>query len=313
MDDPRLRGIFAAIVTPVDPDGEINLERWTRHARWLLRHGCHGLGVFGTTGETQAFSVAERQAALEGLLAEGLPAERVILGVGCCARADTLALIRHGLSLGIRRMLALPPFFYKNVPEEGLFRAFSEVIERVGDDRLELLLYHFPQVTGVPVPKTVIARLLARYPRTLKGIKDSSGDLAHTLDLIRSFPELAVFAGADQHLLSVLEAGGAGTISAAANLNCAASRTVFDAFEHGDRSRAESLMPKVAAVRAALQKRPLIPAIKHVIAQARNDPIWRTVRPPLVELEDAEGRALMAELDALGFVYDPDLYAVAAA
>ncbi|MDW8125603.1 MAG: dihydrodipicolinate synthase family protein [Geminicoccaceae bacterium] len=313
MEDPKLRGIYAAVVTPVDPDGEINLERWTRHARWLLRKGCHGLGVFGTTGETQAFSVAERQAALEGFLASGLPADHVILGVGCCARADTVALIRHGLSLGITRMLALPPFFYKNVPEEGLFRAFAEIVETVGDPRLELLLYHFPQVTGVPIPAPVIARLLARYPGTLKGIKDSSGDLAHTLDLVRSFPGLAVFAGADQHLLAVLEAGGAGTISAAANLNCAASRAVFDAFERGDRARAQALMAPVAAVREALQRRPLIPAIKHVIAHGRNDPIWRTVRPPLVELDPAEGERLLAELDALGFVYDPDLYAVAAA
>ena len=313
MEDPKLRGIWAAIVTPVDPDGEINLERWARHARWLLRQGCHGLGVFGTTGETQAFSVDERRAALEALVAAGLPADRVILGVGCCARADTVALIRHGLGLGVTRMLALPPFFYKNVPEEGLFRAFSEVIEKVGDPRLELLLYHFPQVAGVPIPKPVIARLVERYPSTIKGIKDSSADLAHTLDLVRSFPGLAIFAGADQHLLEVLKAGGAGTISAAANLNCAASRAVFDAFERGDVAAAEAAMRKVAAVREVLQKRPLIPAIKQVIADGRHDPVWRTVRPPLVELDPAEGERLLAELDAAGFLYDPDLYSVAAA
>ncbi|MEJ5233918.1 MAG: dihydrodipicolinate synthase family protein [Geminicoccaceae bacterium] len=313
MEDPKLRGIWAAIVTPVDPDGEINLERWARHARWLLRQGCHGLGVFGTTGETQAFSVGERRAALEGLLAAGLPAERIILGVGCCARADTVALIRHGLELGITRMLALPPFFYKNLPDAGLVRAFSEVIEKVADPRLELLLYHFPQVSGVPIPKAVITALVERYPATIKGIKDSSGDLAHSLDLARSFPGLAVFAGADQHLLELLKAGGAGTISAAANLNAAASRAVFDAFERGDLATAEAGMRKVAAVREALQKRPLIPAIKHVIADGRRDPVWRTVRPPLVELDPAEGERLLAELEAAGYVYDPDLYAVAAA
>jgi 4-hydroxy-tetrahydrodipicolinate synthase len=313
MDDPRLRGIWAAVVTPVDPQGEIGIERYTRHARWLLRHGCHGLGVFGTTGETQAFSVGERRAALEGLLAAGLPAERIILGVGCCARADTVALIRHGLELGITRMLALPPFFYKNLPDAGLVRAFSEVIEKVADPRLELLLYHFPQVSGVPIPKAVIAALVERHPATIKGIKDSSGDLAHSLDLARSFPGLAVFAGADQHLLELLKAGGAGTISAAANLNAAASRAVFDAFERGDLAAAEAGMRKVAAVREALQKRPLIPAIKHVIADGRHDPVWRTVRPPLVELDPAEGERLLAELEAAGYVYDPDLYAVAAA
>ncbi len=313
MDDPRLRGIWAAVVTPVDPQGEIGIERYTRHARWLLRHGCHGLGVFGTTSETQAFSVAERQRALEAFLAAGLPAERMILGIGCCARADTVALARHALGLGVARMLMLPPFFYKNVPEEGLVRAYAEVIEAVADPRFELLFYHFPQVSGVPIPHAVIERLLVRYPSTIKGIKDSSGDLGHTLGLIRAFPGLAVFAGADQHLLDVLKAGGAGTFSAAANLNGAASRAVYDAFERGDLAAAEAGMKKVAAVREALQRRPLIPAIKHVIADGRHDEIWRLVRPPLVELDPAEGERLLAELEAAGFVYDPDLYAVAAA
>ncbi len=313
MDDPKLRGIWAAVVTPVDPQGEIGIERYTRHARWLLRHGCHGLGVFGTTSETQAFSVAERQRALEAFLAAGLPAERMILGIGCCARADTVALARHALGLGITRMLMLPPFFYKNVPDEGLVRAYAEVIEAVADPRLELLFYHFPQASGVPIPHVVIERLLARYPATIKGIKDSSGDLAHTLALIRAFPGLAVFAGADQHLLEVLKAGGAGTISAAANLNCAASRAVFDAFERGDLAAAEAGMKTVAAVREALQRRPLIPAIKHVIADGRHDEVWRLVRPPLVELDPSEGERLLGELEAVGFVYDPDLYAVAAA
>lgn len=313
MSEGRLRGIWAAVVTPVDPDGQISVERYTRHARWLLRHGCHGLGVFGTTSETQAFSVAERQAALEAFLASGLPAERMILGIGCCARADTAALARHALGLGVTRMLMLPPFFYKNVPDEGLVRAYAELIEAVADPRLELLFYHFPQVSGVPIPHAVIECLLGRYPSTIKGIKDSSGDLDHTLGLIRAFPGLAVFAGADQHLLAVLEAGGAGTFSAAANLACTASRAVFDAFAHGDRAAAETGMRKVAAVREALQKRPLIPAIKHVVGEARHDPVWRLVRPPLVELDPAEGARLLAELEEAGLAYDPDLYAVAAA
>ncbi len=313
MSDARLGGIWAAVVTPVEPSGAISVDRYTRHARWLLRHGCHGLGVFGTTSEAQAFSVAERRAALEAFLAAGLPAERMILGVGCCARADTVALARHALSLGVTRLLMLPPFFYKNVPDEGLVRAYAEVIEALADPRLELLFYHFPQITGVPIPQAVIARLVERYPSTIKGIKDSSGDLAHTLALVRAFPGLAVFAGADQHLLELLRAGGAGTFSAAANVNAPASRDVFDAFERGDLAAAEAGMRKVAAVREALQKRPLIPAIKHVIAEALHDEVWRLVRPPLVELDPAEGERLLAELDAAGLVYDPDLYAVAGA
>ncbi len=308
-----IRGIYAAVVTPVDNTGAISVERYTRHARWLLRHGCHGLGVFGTTSETQAFSVAERQQALDQFIAAGLPPEKMIVGIGCCARADSVALARHALGHGITRLLCLPPFFYKSNADEGLIRAFSEVIEGTAEPRLELLLYHFPQVSGVPVTKGVIAGLMERHPGVLKGIKDSSGDLAHTKDLIASFPDLAIFAGADGHLLEILKVGGAGTFSAAGNLNCHANREVFDAFERGDLAAAAAGMKPVAGVRDVLQRHPLIPSIKHVIGKARSDPTWATMRPPLVELDAATAGQLEAELDATGYVYDPDLYSVAGA
>jgi 4-hydroxy-tetrahydrodipicolinate synthase len=307
------RGIWAAILTPVDARGAIDVGRWLRHAQWLLGEGCHGLGVFGTTGETQAFSVAERQAGLEALLAAGLAAERLIVGVGCCARSDTLALAAHAVDLGCHRLLALPPFFYKGVSDEGVFRAFAEIVEGLGDDRLELFLYHFPQVSAVPISPGVIERLLRAFPRAVRGLKDSSGDLAHTTGLIGRFPPLAIFAGADGHLLEVLAAGGAGTISAAANLNAAASRRVFDAFAAGDMAAAMAGMAKVAGVRKALEGHPLIPALKAVIADGRGDPEWRHVRPPLVELDAAALGALKGGLDAAGHAYDPQLYAVAGA
>lgn len=307
------KGIYAAVVTPVDDTGAISIERYCRHARWLLRQGCTGLGVFGTTSETQAFSVAERQTALDAFVASGLPVEKLILGIGCCARSDTVALARHALGHGITDCLMLPPFFYKNNSDEGLYRAFAEAIDTIADDRLNLLLYHFPQVSGVPVTRPVIERLSMTYPDTLKGIKDSSGDWQHTKGLIESFPGLFIYSGADSHLVQNLEAGGAGTFSAAANLTAEASADVFKAFTRGDRAAAERRLKLVSAVRQALGEYPLIPAVKHVIADGQNDPVWRTVRPPLVELDDASGDALIAALDAAGYQYDPDLYSVAGA
>lgn len=305
--------IYAAVVTPVDASGEISVERFTRHARWLLRQGCTDIGIFGTTSETQAFSVAERQNALDAYLASGLSPAHIMLGVGCCARADTVALVKHALGHGITKLLALPPFFYKNNTDEGLVRAFSEVVEQAGSPSLELYLYHFPQVSQVPITRGVIDGLLKRYPATLRGLKDSSGDLPHTLGLIEAYPELRFFAGADQHLLDVLKAGGAGSFSAAANLNCAANRRVLEAFQRGDLATAEKEMASVGAVRGVLQRYPLMPGIKHVISAAMKDPVWATVRPPLVELDEARGKSLVAELEAAGYVYDPDLYSVAAA
>lgn len=296
-----LDGIWAAVLTPCDAAGAVDVRRWVEHARRLLAQGCHGLALFGTTSETQAYSVAERQAALEAAVTAGLTPAQLMVGVGCCARSDTVALARHALGLGLTRLLMLPPFFYKNSTDEGLYRAFAEAIDGTADPRAEVLLYHFPQVSGVPVTRGVIERLVAAYPAQVRGLKDSSGDLAHTLDLIAAFPDLAIFAGADNHLLDVLTAGGAGTISAAANLNAPASRSVHDAFRAGERAAAEAGMALVRDVRATLQRRPLIPALKAIIATTSGDPAWRRVRPPLVELDGAATQALLAELAAAGW------------
>lgn len=300
MSDPVACGIYAAIVTPVEADGAIATERWARHARRLLETGCHGLAVFGTTGETQAFSVPERQAGLEALLAAGIPPEALTVGIGCCARSDTVALARHALEHGVTRHLMLPPFFYKGVDDEGLFRAFAEAIEAVADPRQALLLYHFPQVTAVPLTTGLIDRLVAAFPGTLRGIKDSSGDLAHTLTLVEHYRGLVVFAGNDAHLIAVLEAGGAGTISAAANIAGTHSRAAFDAFERRDGLAAGAAMEVVKAVRDALQAQPMIPALKHAVGQLAGDPDWARVRPPLVELEAARGGALLDRLAQAG-------------
>lgn len=294
-----LHGIWAAILTPVDADGGVDAGRWASHALSLMEHGCHGIAVFGTTGEAQAFSVAERCAALERLLAAGVPAERVILGVGCCARTDSVALSRHGLEHGVRHQLALPPFFYKSVSDDGLAQAFAELIDAVADPHLALLLYHFPQATGVPVTHGVIDRLTGSYPCVI-GIKDSSGDLAHTTGLIERYPDLAVFAGNDAHLLPVIEAGGAGTISAAANLAGGQSRAVWDAHERGDGMAAATAMAAVRAIREATHGAPLIPGLKSAMAARLGDPAWARVRPPLVKLSETEGRALADALGAAG-------------
>lgn len=309
----RIGGIYAAVVTPVGADGAVSAERLARHARWLLRHGCHGLGVLAVTGEAASFSVGERRAALEGLVGSGVPPDRLIVGIGTCARAETVALARHALGLGCRRLVMLPPYFFRRLIDEGIYRAYAEVLDALADDRLELLLYHHPQTTGVPITAAVVRRLLDAYPGTVRGIKDSSASLAHLKELIASFPELAIFAGSDKELLPVLEAGGAGTISAAANINAPLSREVHDAFWSGEHDRASQRMRVVRRVREELEGYPLVAALKFVIAEGQRDEEWRRVRPPLVELDNPSGQHLLRRLEEVGFRYDPDLHAVGSA
>jgi len=294
----KLSGVWCPVMTPLDDSLAPDAARFVAHARWLLEEGCHGLVVFGTTGEATSFSVEERSALLEAALDGGLPRERLLVGTGCCALTDSVRLTRHALDCGVQGVLMLPPFYYKDNPDEALFASFAEVIERVGTEAIELYLYHFPRLSGVPITPGLIERLRARYPDTLKGVKDSSGDWKNTRMLIERFPELAIFPGAETLLLPGLEAGGAGCISASCNVNTRAIRKLYDDFAAGE-AGLEEQQEALTTVRKILQLRPLIPVMKHLLADQRRDPAWRRVRPPFLPLPDVEAEALESELSSL--------------
>jgi 4-hydroxy-tetrahydrodipicolinate synthase len=211
----RIAGVWCPVLTPVDQDLRPDAMRFVAHARWLLDEGCHGLVVFGTTGEANSFTVDERTDFLEAILEAGLPRHRLLVGTGCCALTDTVRLTGHALSRGVAGVLALPPFYYKNLTDEALFNSFDQVIQRVGNADFKLYLYHFPSLSGVPITPGLLERLGAAYPDILAGVKDSSGDWNNTRLLIERFPRLAIFPGAETLLLPALHAGGAGCISAA--------------------------------------------------------------------------------------------------
>jgi len=300
-----ISGVWCPVLTPVDEDLAPDVGRFVAHARWLLDQGCHGLAVFGTTGEANSFSTGERMGLLEAALEAGLPRDRMIVGTGCCALTDSVRLTRHALDLGITGMLMLPPFYYKGVTDEALFASFDHVIQRVGSSDFKLYLYHFPKLSGVPVTPGLIELLLDAYPDTLAGVKDSSGDWENTKLLIERFADLAIFPGAETYLLPGLEIGGAGCITASANVNPAAIRGVFDAYEaHEETARVKQ--QAATEIRMVLQAHPMIPAMKFLLADARADQAWRRVRPPFLALPDGEGHELLRELEAHGFRLDAE-------
>ena len=296
----KLSGVWCPVLTPVDGNLKPDPGRFVAHARWLLEEDCHGLVVFGTTGEANSFSVEERSELLEAAVGAGLPRERILVGTGCCALTDSVRLTHHALALGVVGVLMLPPFYYKDSSDEALCASFDEVIQRIGTDKFQLFLYHFPRLSGVPITPGLIERLLHRYPDTLKGVKDSSGDWNNTRMLIERFPELAIFPGAETLLLPGLEAGGSGCISASCNVNARAIRRLYDDFAAGEPGLEEQ-QEALTAVRKVLQLRPLIPVMKHLLADHRDDPAWRHVRPPFLPLPKVEAGALESELAALGW------------
>jgi 4-hydroxy-tetrahydrodipicolinate synthase len=283
-----MEGVLAPVLTPFDADLNPAPDRFVSHCRALLADGCTGLAPFGTTSEANSLTVDERERLLDEVLAAGIPASRLIPGTGCCALPDTVRLSRNAAQAGCAGVLMLPPFYYKNVGEEALYRSFAEVIERVGEDELRVYLYHIPQVSQVGIPLRVIERLLAKYPRTIAGIKDSSGDYENTRAMLRALPRsFEVFVGSEKFLLANLREGGVGCITATANVN---ARAIARAY----RERTEERQREIDVTRAAYEKFPMIPALKETIARRRGDPAWRAVRPPLLELS-AEQRALLPQ------------------
>lgn len=292
----RIMGTWVAVATPLTATGGLDAPLLGRFAAELLLRGCDGVALFGTTGEGPAFSVAERAAGLEAVLAAGVPPDRVIASIGCTALADVEALARHALSRGVVRLMMLPPFFFKGVGADGVYAAFARTIDRLGDDRMRLVLYHIPQTSAVAIPHEAIGRLLAAYPEIVVAIKDSGGDLDHTLGLVRAFPDLSVLVGAENHVAPVVGHGGAGTICGLANI---APQLIRRACDMGDMARPEDLA-RIDALIAAVTAGPFVPRVKAALAALTGQGSWAVVRPPL-EPVAADGVAgLVAALRATG-------------
>lgn len=294
-----LRGVYAPVLTPFEADGRPAPDRYLRHCRWLLEQDV-GLAVFGTNSEANSLSLAEKRSLLDLLLEAGVPAARLMPGTGACALPDTIELTRHATQAGVGGVLMLPPFYYKGVSDEGLFRAYAQVIDGVADERLRVFLYHIPQVSGVPLSLGLIDRLITRFPGIVAGIKDSSGDWANTAELLTRFAPrgFQVFAGSENFLLATLRGGGAGCITATGNVN---PGPIVDLFRHWQAADADARQQALDGTRAAFAQFNLIASMKAAIAWQSGNADWATMRAPLVEL-DAEQRArLQQALQARGF------------
>lgn len=296
----RLQGLLAPVVTPFRHDLSPDPARFVAHCRWLLSQNC-GLAVFGTNSEANSQSVGERMRLLEAVVQAGLDTTRMMPGTGCCSLTDTVQLTTHAVQLGCAGVLMLPPFYYKGVSDDGLYRHFSEVIQRVGDARLRIYLYHIPPVAVVSISLGLIERLLKDYPGTIAGVKDSSGDWNNTRAMLDAFAASGfdVFVGSETFLLANMRHGGAGCISATANVNPAAIHHLYATWQDAS---ADAQQAQLNVVRDAFGKKyTMISALKQGIAHFSDDPEWATVRPPLQPLTAAEQQTFVAELERIGF------------
>ncbi len=291
-------GVNAAVLTAMHDDLSVDLDRMARHCAWLLANGCDGLAVLGTTGEANSLGIAERLSVMEGLVERGIPAAVLLPGTGTTALTDTVLLTRRAEELGCRGALLLPPFFYKNPSDDGLFAYFSEVIQRVGGD-IRLYLYHFPAQSAVPFGLDLVGRLLLAYPGKVKGIKDSSGDFANTRAYAAHYARegFEVYCGDDGALHALLQEGGAGCITAAANVGSAVSARVCRDWDRQEGAEAQATL---AAIRKAVTSVALIPGLKALVARRTGDACWLNIRPPHLRLPAGREVALFAAFDACG-------------
>lgn len=277
----------AAIVTPIDGAGRIDVDRLAGFGRRLMDAGLNGLVLFGTMGEGPAFPAAERLEAAAALAdGHGFEPGRLVLGIGSCAPAECAWLARRAGELGLAAVLATPPFFFRDVSQEGVHRFYAGLAEAAGRGGAPLLLYHIPQVAGVRVEVETVARLVEGHPEVVRGIKDSGGDMAYTRALLERLGggEAAVLVGAEPHIAEAMTLGARGTVCGMANLIPGATARLVA----GDRGALAS----VDAVAEAFGSVPVIPAVKAAVGEVLGDPAWRACVPPMSPASDEHARLL---------------------
>jgi 4-hydroxy-tetrahydrodipicolinate synthase len=293
-------GVLVPVLTPFTPAGEPDAGRFVAFCRWILDEGADGLAIFGTTSEANSMSAGERMALLDRLIASGIPAAKLMPGTGACSITEASMLIKHAVGHGCGGVLMLPPFYYKGMTEQGVFDFISAVIDKVTSPALKMYLYHIPPQTMIPFGVELVGRLIKAYRGTVVGLKDSSGDWSNTKALCDAYAAegFAIFPGSEVFLLDGLRAGGVGCITASGNVNVPGIRKVY---ENWKTPQADQLQADITLVRMTVQKYPMVPALKRIVAHFHGDAEWANVRPPMERLSDAQSKALIADLEKIGY------------
>ena len=293
-------GVLVPVLTPFTAAGEPDAGRFVAFCRWLLDQGADGLAIFGTTSEANSMSAGERMALLDRLVAAGIPTAKLMPGTGACSVTEAAMLIKHAVGHGCGGVLMLPPFYYKGMTDNGVYGFIASVIDKVGSSALRMFLYHIPPQTMIPFGVELVGRLIKAYPGTVVGLKDSSGDWNNTKALCDAYAAdgFAIFPGSEVFLLDGLRAGGVGCITASGNVNVPGIRKVF---ENWQTPQADQLQADITRVRMTIQKYPMVPALKRIVAHFHGDADWANVRPPMERLSDAQSTALIADLEKIGY------------
>ena len=302
----KISGVFSAALTPIKQDLSINQDLYIRHCQYLMRQGHDGLAIFGTTGEANSFSVQQKKDTLEFLLLNKINPKVLIPGTGSSSLKDAIEMSQHAANHKVRAVLLQPPFYYKNVSEEGIINYYRHIIEKVGDNNFQYLLYHIPQYTYVPISFKVIEILLKLYPDNIVGLKDSSGDHERMLKIVKYFGKFAVFCGDDSIALSVYKRGGAGAITAGTNVCGKLLSFIINNYKkESEIKNFNEMLYLLQQIRKVITSQEPITLMKAYFSIADNIPEWNNVLPPLKKIDNPHNQKLVLILQELLKKIDP--------
>jgi len=298
MNNKKLSGVMTPILTPFNDDLSFAPDLYIDQAKWLLEQGIHFISPFGTTGEALSMTVDERMGAVDSLIDGGIDPAVLMPGTGLCNLEDTVTLCRHAIERGCRAVMTLPPFFYKNASDDGLYAYFARLVDTLNSTALRVCMYHIPPMAGIGFTPSLAGRLSRDFPDVFVAYKDSSGDFENTRAVIAEAPDVAVFPGSELFLKTGLDHGGAGCISATCNVNPAAIRQVFDVGSGAAEGDLDKLNDEMIVFRRTVERYGPIPAMKGLLAVKRGDERWRNVRPPILAAPASGSVDLLEELGA---------------
>lgn len=294
----KVSGVFAAVPTPFDENGQPDTNRFLQHCEWVVSQGANGLNVLGSTGEATSQTADARLQVMRAAAKASLGDAALMVGTGTPSIGETIELTGHAAELGFDAALVLPPFYYAPVSEDGLFEYFSRVIASVAKTDIGIYLYNFPQMTGLEFSAELIERLLQAFPNHLRGMKDSSGNLDYTNRMAASFSgRFDVFPGSEVPLADAAEFGYAGCISASVNATVALAAKVWrerDAVTEQEIAELRELRSDIASV-------PIVAAVKELVAIRTGEQEWRRMLPPLEALTGANQQLMKSVADRLNW------------
>ncbi len=294
-----LNGVYTASLTPLTASFEPNIPALVRHAQWLLESGSDGVALLGSTGEANSLTLEQRLSIIEQTARE-LPPDRLMLGTGSCALQDAVRLTKASVDVGVYSVLVLPPFYYKPQSDESVLRFYSELILSVDEPRLRIIFYNFPKLSGYNFSVKILQELKQRFGDIAAGIKDSSGEWKNMLGIVQNIPDFMMYTGTETLLLDILKKGGAGCITATANLIALECQRVYQAWKNNKQKVAEQAQMNLTDLRKTLENYPLVSELKSLFAAHTNAEEWENMLPPFALILDKQVEELTEQIRALG-------------